>query len=391
MIKKKFSIKIFIGITCILLAIGLLVFIILRIFMPKIYETQLTEQFTKNAESFVVELESEPMTEWTRLLMEFCVRNNTNSSIFNEDGQKVATFKASIYTTADDGTETPEENTYTSKYTITVNGDDKPYTLIFYFNNEPIDQVTNSFEKMFPILFGVIFIISLLISFFYTRFVMSIKNLQLVNEKLQSDIEDERRRRDFFSAISHELKTPVTILKGELDGMILGVGKFKDRDKYLQEAYETTESIEKLVSEIMAAAKLDMVKMTREEINLSELTQDCLLKIDELINVKYIRIEQDFSDTKIFADKKLMSIVISNIIGNAVKHSPQGTEVDLRFNENGEFSVKNHGVNIGENSPESDISGGLGLYIVKSILELHGFKHSFENTEDGTKFTIIFT
>jgi two-component system sensor histidine kinase VanS len=116
-----------------------------------------------------------------------------------------------------------------------------------------------------------------------------------------------------------------------------------------------------------------------------------LIKINQLINEKNIRIWQDVSDTPIFADKKLMGIVMSNIIGNAVKYSPQSAEIDIAFDETYKFSVVNHGAKIDETSSDSDLSGGLGLYIVKSILDLHSFKYSFENTEDGTIFTIIFT
>jgi two-component system sensor histidine kinase VanS len=237
---------------------------------------------------------------------------------------------------------------------------------------------------MFPILFVGVFIISMVIAFFYTRFMVK-------NRNLQNAIEEEKRRRSFFSALSHELKTPVTILKGELDGMILNVGKFKDRDKYLGEAYKTTQSIEKLVKEIMTAAKLDTVKIAPEEISLSEITDDCLQNIEKLINEKNITVRHIFSDIPILADKKLMVIVLSNIISNAVKHSPRDSEIHIRLTDDSKFSVLNRDVHIGETSADSDLSGGLGLYIVKSILKMHGFKYSFENTEDGMLFSIHFT
>jgi two-component system sensor histidine kinase VanS len=393
--KKSFSIKIFAGVTCILLAVGLLVFGILRVFLPKTYEKDMTAQIIMNSEAFADNIKYAPKSEWVNLLMQFCFVNNTSAEIIDEDNGEVARLFTSVSTsevTIDNVNERDlldnRSTTYTFKFT---SSDNKPYTLVFYFNEEPVEQVANTFKTLFPILFAVIFIISMLIAFFYTRFLVNIKNLQTVNEKLQADIKEEKRRRSFFSAVSHELKTPVTILKGELDGMILGVGKFKDRDKYLQEAYETTESIEKLVREIMTAAKLDIVELIPEEINLSEILSENLLKIDELIKEKDIKIKQEFLDTTVIADKKLMGIVISNIIGNAVKHSPQGTEIDIRFDEASGLSVTNHGTHIGETSSDSDLSGGLGLYIVKSILDLHGFKYSFENFGDGNIFTINFT
>jgi two-component system sensor histidine kinase VanS len=389
--KKNFSVKIFIGFTCILLAVGLLVFGILRFFLPKVYQHELESRVQIDTVDLVKELSPLPRTVWYDTIEKFCSSNNINATVFNEHGENPTAV--GIPLTGISGYEM-KNRSYDPASAVKVyfvKREGLPRIIAFYYNPELIEQINDTFDIIFPVLFVVIFSISLFIAFFYTRFVMSIKNLQLINEKLQADIEDERRRRNFFSAISHELKTPVTILKGELDGMILGVGKFKDRDKYLGEAYKTTQSIESLVKEIMTAAKLDTVKITPEEINLSELTHDCLIRIDELSKEKNIIIKQNISDTPVLADKKLMGIVISNIIGNAVKHSPQNTQVDIIFDETYRFSVENHGTHIGENSSDTDLSGGLGLYIVKSILDMHGLKYSFENTESGTVFSINFT
>jgi two-component system sensor histidine kinase VanS len=241
----------------------------------------------------------------------------------------------------------------------------------------------------------------------------TMKELQAANEKLQADIErereQERRRRDFFSAISHELKTPVTILKGELDGMILNVGKFKDRDKYLQEAYETTESIEKLVREIMTLAKLDTISLKPENVKLSDLTDDCLRTYEVLARNKHIKIGSCYEDdATVNVDKGQMRTVLSNIIGNAVKHSPDNGIVDIRAsNKNGKviFTVENSGVHIDpaelgkiwepfyrtDKSRSRDTGGsGLGLYIVKTILDLHRFEYRLENTDSGMRFTVLF-
>jgi two-component system sensor histidine kinase VanS len=345
--------------------------------MPKIYEAETNAEITKNSETFAIELESAPMNEWANMLMAFCIANNTTATILDENDKEVAIFR---YSTTFTDTPPADENVTIYRFTVTSDKP-KPYTMVFYFDNEPAEKVENSFETMFPILFAVIFIISLFIAFFYTRFLVNIKNLQTA-------LEEEKRRRNFFSAVSHELKTPVTILKGELDAMILGIGKYKDRDKYLREAYETTESIEELVKEIMTAAKLDTIKLSPEEINLSEIASECLAKLSEPIKEKNIKIIKDFWGKSIIADKKLTGIVISNVIGNAVKHSPQGAEIKLALDELSVFTVVNNSAEI---SVDADVSGGLGLYIVKSILDMQGFKYSFENTDSVSKFTIIFT
>lgn len=237
--------------------------------------------------------------------------------------------------------------------------------------------------------------------------------LQEANDKLKADIDREReqdkRRRDFFSAISHELKTPVTILKGELDGMILNVGKFKDRDRYLQEAYQTTESIEKLVREIMALARFDMISLNEEEMSVSDLADECCEIYECIAYEKRIQINRQYdSDIMITADRKQMTTVLSNIINNAIRYSPKDSHIDvciLKKDGREMLTVENRGTPIDaddlsriwepfyrtDKSRNRDTGGsGLGLYIVKSILDLHGFQYGIANTDHGIKFTLVF-
>lgn len=76
----------------------------------------------------------------------------------------------------------------------------------------------------------------------------ALKSLRSANAKLKDEMEQERelerRRMEFFAAASHELKTPVTILKGQIEGMEQNVGVYKDRDKYLARAREVTVTLQ---------------------------------------------------------------------------------------------------------------------------------------------------
>ncbi len=187
--------------------------------------------------------------------------------------------------------------------------------------------------------------------------------------------------------------------------MILNVGKFKDRDKYLQQAYQTTESIEKLVREILLIAKLDTLSLNYERINLSSLINNSIQTYESIAQEKNIKFNKCIeNDLEICADKKQMQTALSNIIGNAVKHSPENSIVDIYIKDN-VLSVENSGVHIKadeisqiwqpfyrtDKSRSRDTGGsGLGLYIVKTILDLHEFEYRFENNDKGMKFTIIF-
>ena len=85
-------------------------------------------------------------------------------------------------------------------------------------------------------------------------------SLKAANWKLLKDIEREReqekQRVEFFTAVSHELKTPIAIIKGQLEGMIYQVGEYKDRDTYLRHCLKTTNDMEALVKEILSAARM---------------------------------------------------------------------------------------------------------------------------------------
>jgi two-component system sensor histidine kinase VanS len=379
--KSDFSLKIFAGITCILLGISLLVFAGLRYFIPKIYEKDLFSRMNVDAAEFMTELQNSDRISWDAKLTAFCNRNNLNASIYKQSGDLSIVAGLSLSAVYDYTIKHRDYDVTSALRYFYVPKDGRRFLVIIYINPQSLVQVADTFNTIFPVLLGVFVIISLFVAFFYTRFVVK-------NRKLQTAVEEMSRRRDFFSAISHELKTPLTILKGQLDGMILRVGKFKDRDKYLTEAYNTTLSIETLVKEIMTAAKLDIIKLLPEEIKLSELINESLSNMAELIEEKQIIITKDVSPKPVTADRKLLSVVMSNIIGNAVKHSPEGAVITIAYDEDRLLTVRNTG-----SRPEAATAAdnGLGLYIVKSILDMHGFSWSFENTYESKNFTIIFT
>ena len=88
----------------------------------------------------------------------------------------------------------------------------------------------------------------------------ALEDLKIANIKLEEDVKKEKQLEEqqlsFFSAVSHELKTPITILKGQIQGMLYNVGGYKDRDKYLQKSYQVTKRMENLVQEILSISKI---------------------------------------------------------------------------------------------------------------------------------------
>ncbi len=244
-----------------------------------------------------------------------------------------------------------------------------------------------------------------------SRLQETMEELTNANNQLTDDVEKfkllEEGRRNFFAAVSHELKTPLTILKGQIENMILGFGDYQNHEKYLPEALKATKDIEHLVKEIIAISKVESMDLadTLQEVSLKQTVNDTIQAILLLAQDKNIQIHEKINtDMVLYVNPNLWNKVLSNIIGNAVRHSPYGEDVfvTLQSSENGNtLVIENTGVAI----PEADLrhmftpfyradksrnkatgGNGLGLYIVKTILDLHGMTYLLRNTEQGVAF-----
>ena len=239
----------------------------------------------------------------------------------------------------------------------------------------------------------------------------AMKALEDANQKLREDMEHitqlSKQRRDFFAAASHELKTPITILKGQIESMILGVGRYKNAQKILPDTLKEVESMERLVKEILAISKIEMNGLTEntELVSVSVLLKKVLESLLPLAQEKNIIIKQNITeDVRVLGNPSLLEKALHNIVSNAIRHSPEGAEVSITLSSS-KLLVQNTGVTI----PSEDLpvlftpfyrveksrnkatgGSGLGLYLVKTILELHGMKYGIENVEDSVSFFVNF-
>ena len=86
-------------------------------------------------------------------------------------------------------------------------------------------------------------------------------------KKLQEDIEKEQQ---FFSAVSHELKTPITVIKGQLEGMLFDIGAYKDHKKYLARSLAVTNTLETMVQEILTVSRLETNAFKHSQFDISQ-------------------------------------------------------------------------------------------------------------------------
>ena len=236
----------------------------------------------------------------------------------------------------------------------------------------------------------------------------ALADLQAANGQLKQDIErereQERQRVEFFTAVSHELKTPIAIIKGQLEGMIYQVGDYKDRDTYLRHCLKTTNDMEALVKEILAAARLggSDFRLVCTDLDFSGLLQSVCRKFLGPMEDKQIALTLAIQPgVHCRWDLRLLEKAFDNVLSNAVAYSPAGARITVRLQE-GVCTIENTGIQIAEedlarlftpfyrvDKSRSRNSGGsgLGLYITKTILDRHGIRHTLANTENGVKFT----
>lgn len=220
----------------------------------------------------------------------------------------------------------------------------------------------------------------------------TIKDLKKANRSLVNDIEKEKlqdkRRRDFLNAISHELKTPITVINGQIEGMLYNIGPYKNRDKYLSESLESLEELRTLVQEIINLAKYEEgLIITYKKINLNNLINDIVYGHDYFKNEKSLRINIiDEGVIDVVGDENIIKKIFSNLINNSVKYSKEDTDIIIEILETRSVRIINSVEDSecldkdllfkafyrGDESRSKEISGsGLGLYIVKTLVEIH--------------------
>lgn len=239
---------------------------------------------------------------------------------------------------------------------------------------------------------------------------LSDKNLYLKNE-IAIEKERERRRMLFFSGVSHELKTPISVVIGQIEGMRSGIGVYKDRDKYLEKCSNTLNELVSFINEILLVSHIDMGDMdSQETVKIDSVLDEEIAFYDGLITEKNIELEYEVPDNVDFrGNEQLLKKALGNILGNAFKYTPEGGKVSVRLESQKEAENKSGKVNLTiTNSPahideqhlphlfeafyRADTSNkdgsGLGLYITGMVLEMFGAEYKIENTEDGVKFKV---
>ena len=189
---------------------------------------------------------------------------------------------------------------------------------------------------------------------------------------------------EFLRGASHELKTPLTSLKIVLENMQFKVGKYKDRDFYLEKCGEMVDELDAGIRELLLMSKMDSFEKS-ELIKISEVVEESLRRNQIMIAEKNLQMRIEVGEQKIWLNRMALSIVLANLIGNAVKYAEEGGRISVQMRD-GVLEIKNsYRVGVNEQS-----GSGLGLYIVKNLLKRYGLKYEISDLEKSFSFKIDF-
>jgi len=239
----------------------------------------------------------------------------------------------------------------------------------------------------------------------------SLDDLRTANQKLQMDIERERQvelmRKEFISGVSHELKTPLGIIKGFAEGIKDGIAKNKTAF-YIDVILDEVDKMNSLVLDMLDLSRLQLAsyKLVIVDFDMLPIIYEIKSRFtNKLIEKKLvIEINTDYDELFIEGDKRRIEQVISNFISNAIRHSYKNQTINIYLKKENDivtFSIKNIGdkipseklskiwnrfYRVEESRTKEDGGTGLGLAIAKNILDLHGSDFGVRNIENGVEF-----
>lgn len=468
-IKQKLSVKIFL-ITFVLLGMACSgTYFCISKLLPTTY-TKLLNQATETAAIQLVDQLTvyNSFSDCEVALSEFS--KETNAVFWVEDQNGSVIYPAGISTETEiisgDTAITFDEDeplidvtssgkTSTSFYPIILK-DGSTYTLVVQVDLLVVQQTAEVLWSIFPYVILMIFALSFLCSLIYARYITqpivrlskiseemasldfsgqcsmaredelgclaqnlnslstslstALNDLHTANDQLKADIEKEqeleRQRVDFFSAASHELKTPLTILKGHLAGMLNKISGYENHTEYMERSLAVVERMEKLVKELLYVSKTDgPQKSEYKTVDFAEIVRVQIAAVTDLLEEKKQRLEVNIPDRlSCEVERAQMERAIQNILVNAIRYSPDGELIRVSLAEADTTvccEVENTGVHIPEDALShlfeafyrTDISRnrntggtGLGLYIVRKIMELHKAEYGIRNSSRGVLF-----
>ena len=218
--------------------------------------------------------------------------------------------------------------------------------------------------------------------------------LNQANNQLIGDIEfeklQEQKKKELIMTINHELKTPVSVIKGMVEGMIDGVGRFSNKDLYLKEVLKQLDKVADITKDLTYSLKLEDIAKPNDSCNLSSL-ENSLNSIKKFADINKVHLDLDIKKLSVKINEELLTILVTNLLKNAISYTEDKKVVlkTYKYKNIVYIEIKNKG-EIKEKDLEKIFEPyyrvnlnkegtGLGLFIVKQIAEIYKAEYKVFN------------
>ena len=234
----------------------------------------------------------------------------------------------------------------------------------------------------------------------YQNLWQTIRSLEQENQRI-SQLEKEKIA--FLRAASHELKTPLAALRIMLENMQLNIGEYKNRDQYLAESVAQVDQLTAMVNNVLRSGSIAEQALRQEKrLRIDKLIAEVVDDYTLLAKTRGMTFTVDAHPTTIRANRDMMRHVISNLVSNAVRHGDAGSVITITCSQH-ELAIENACKPLTKQqlqhvfdpfyrsnaaTKQHGDNSGIGLYIVKILLEAKGLEYEFAPVKQGMWFVI---
>lgn len=241
----------------------------------------------------------------------------------------------------------------------------------------------------------------------------TISELKTANNELQKDIEKkiqiDEMRKEFLSNVSHELKTPIALIQGYAEGLLDNINEDKEsRDFYCEVIIDEAKKMNKMVKKLLSLNQIEFgnEQVSFERFDIVNLIQNVMQSASLLAEQKEAELGLDrlYEPVFVWADEYMVEEVLTNYISNAINHVDFEKKIEISLEKRGN-TVRIHVFNTGRPIPETELDkvwikfykvdkartreyggSGIGLSIVKAIMESLNQEYGVQNRENGVEF-----
>ena len=217
-----------------------------------------------------------------------------------------------------------------------------------------------------------------------------------LHDKNEAILQLEKMKVEFLRGASHELKTPLASLKILIENMKENIGRYRDRDHYLGVALGIVDDLSHHVLQILSLSSVQELRDEKEEVDLPQMTQSLVKDYALLAKERELQVDISLIHQQAYINPSVMKLILSNLISNAIKHSTPGSLVRIGERE-GELYIENScspeeqeklAQSFSDNASRKAKGSGMGIFVVKSLLEHEKLPYHFEIQGDRLTFFI---